>query len=131
MTRMLGVFSVGRVLNPRLARSQLLGGMVFGIGMALMEEGIVDRRHGGFLNADLAEYHVPVDADVADIEAIWVEEHDDDLNPMGSKGIGEIGIVGSPAAIANAVFHACGVRVRDLPITLDTLIERMDPALRL
>jgi xanthine dehydrogenase YagR molybdenum-binding subunit len=91
----------------------------------------VDRRHGGFLNADLAEYHVPVDADVADIEAIWVEEHDDDLNPMGSKGIGEIGIVGSPAAIANAVFHACGVRVRDLPITLDTLIERMDPALRL
>lgn len=131
VTRMLGVFSVGRVLNPRLARSQLLGGMVFGIGMALMEEGIVDRRHGGFLNADLAEYHVPVDADVADIEAIWVEEHDDDLNPMGSKGIGEIGIVGSPAAIANAVFHACGVRVRDLPITLDTLIERMDPALRL
>ncbi|KQU06572.1 xanthine dehydrogenase [Rhodococcus sp. Leaf7] len=131
VNRMLGVFSVGRVLNPRLARSQLMGGMIFGLGMAVMEEGIVDRRHGGFLNADLAEYHVPVDADVRDIEAIWVDEYDDDLNPMGSKGIGEIGNVGSAAAIANAVYHACGVRVRDLPIRLDTLVEKMDPALRL
>lgn len=124
--RMLGVFGIGRVMNPRLARSQLIGGMTFGLGMALMEAGNTDLEFGGFSNHDLAEYHVPVCADIpVDIEATWVEEHDDELSPMGGKGIGEIGTVGSPAAIGNAVFHATGVRVRDLPITLDKVLPHL------
>jgi xanthine dehydrogenase YagR molybdenum-binding subunit len=120
--RMLGVFAVGRIIEPRLARSQLIGGMVMGLGMALMEEGILDARSGATLNHDLAGYHVPVHADVTDVDAIWIEEDDSELNPMGSKGIGEIGITGAPAAVANAVFHATGKRVRDLPIRLDRLL---------
>lgn len=120
--RMLGVFAVGRVIEPRLARSQLIGGMVMGLGMALMEEAVYDATTGATVNRDLAGYHVPVHADVPEIEATWVEEDDDELNPMGSKGIGEIGITGAPAAIANAVHHATGVRVRDLPIRLDRLL---------
>lgn len=123
--RMLGVFGIGRVMNPRLARSQLIGGMTFGLGMALMEAGNTDLQFGGFSNHDLAEYHVPVCADTPDIEAVWVEEHDDELSPMGGKGIGEIGTVGSPAAIGNAVYHATGVRVRDLPITLDKVLPHL------
>ncbi|SNS86469.1 xanthine dehydrogenase family protein molybdopterin-binding subunit [Rhodococcoides kyotonense] len=123
--RMLGVFGIGRVMNPRLARSQLIGGMTFGLGMALMETGNTDREFGGFTNHDLAEYHVPVCADTPDIEAVWVEENDDELNPMGGKGIGEIGIVGSPAAIGNAVYHATGVRVRDFPITVDKVLPHL------
>jgi xanthine dehydrogenase YagR molybdenum-binding subunit len=87
-----------------------------------MEESIMDARFGDFVNHDLADYHVPVCADVRSIDAIWVDERDDDLNPMGSKGIGEIGIVGAAAAVANAVHHATGIRVRDLPIRLDRLI---------
>ena len=110
--RLLGVFAAGRVLNPRTARSQFIGGMTQGLGMALMEETVVDRRFGDFLSADLAQYHVPVNADVRDVEATWVEEEDPHLNPMGSKGIGEIGITGTAAAIANAVHAATGVRVR-------------------
>ncbi|WP_020107541.1 xanthine dehydrogenase family protein molybdopterin-binding subunit [Nocardia sp. 348MFTsu5.1] len=128
--RMLGVFAVGKVLNPRLARSQLLGGMTFGIGMALMEEGHPDARYGGFGNENMADYHVPAHADVLDVEAIWIDEDDDQLNPMGSKGIGEIGNVGSAAAIANAVFHATAVRVRDLPVRPDKLAGRIDPTLK-
>ncbi len=120
--RLLGVFAAGRIVNPRTARSQLIGGMTMGLGMALMEETIVDREFGDYANADLAEYHVPVNADVRDIEAIWVEEDDPHLNPMGIKGIGEIGITGCAAAIANAVFHATGVRVRELPITAEKLL---------
>ncbi|MEA2169606.1 MAG: xanthine dehydrogenase YagR molybdenum-binding subunit [Solirubrobacteraceae bacterium] len=120
--RMLGVFGVGRVINARLARSQLIGGMTMGLGMALMEESIVDREFGDFLNHDLAQAHVPANADVIDIDATWVDEVDENLNPMGSKGIGEIGITGASAAIANAVWHATGVRVRDLPIHLEDLI---------
>lgn len=124
--RMLGMFGIGRVMNPRLARSQLLGGMTFGLGMALMEAGNTDLEFGGFSNHDLAEYHVPVCADTpADIEATWVDEQDDELSPMGGKGIGEIGAVGSPAAIGNAVYHATGVRVRDLPITLDKVLPHL------
>nr|WP_296778145.1 xanthine dehydrogenase family protein molybdopterin-binding subunit [Rhodococcus sp. (in: high G+C Gram-positive bacteria)] len=123
--RMLGVFGIGRVMNPRLARSQLIGGMTFGLGMALMEAGNTDREFGGFSNHDFAEYHVPVCADTPDIEAVWVEEIDDELSPMGGKGIGEIGTVGSPAAIGNAVYHATGVRVRDLPITLDKVLPHL------
>jgi xanthine dehydrogenase YagR molybdenum-binding subunit len=91
--------------------------MTMGIGMALMEESVMDERFGDYLNRDLAQYHVPACADVLDIEAVWLEESDPHLNPMGAKGIGEIGIVGAAAAIGNAVHHATGVRVRDLPIT--------------
>ena len=125
--RMLGVFAVGKVLNPRLARSQLIGGMTFGLGMALMEEGHPDAQYGGFGNENLADYHVPSHADVRDIEAVWIDEVDDNINPMGSKGIGEIGNVGSAAAIANAVFNATGVRVRDLPVRPDKITEQLDP----
>ncbi len=120
--RMLGVFAAGRILNPRTARSQFLGGMTMGLGMALMEETVMDERFGDFLTADLAQYHVPVNADVRDIEAVWIEEDDPHLNPMGSKGIGEIGITGAAAAIANAVHAATGVRVRQLPIHVEHLV---------
>jgi xanthine dehydrogenase YagR molybdenum-binding subunit len=115
--RLLGVFAAGRILNARTARSQFIGGMTMGLGMALMEESTMDREYGDYLNHDLAQYHVPVNADVRSIEAHWLDEHDEHLNPMGSKGIGEIGIVGTAAAIANAVHDATGVRFRELPIT--------------
>ncbi|WP_153535936.1 xanthine dehydrogenase family protein molybdopterin-binding subunit [Actinomadura macrotermitis] len=115
--RMLGVFAAGRIIEPVTARSQFIGGMTMGIGMALMEEGIMDRRFGDYLNHDLAQYHVPVCADVRGIDAVWIDEHDPHLNPMGAKGIGEIGIVGAAAAIANALHHATGLRLRDLPLT--------------
>jgi len=128
--RQLGVFGVGRVMNPQTARSQFIGGMTMGLGMALLEQGVMDARFGDYVNHDLAEYHVPVNADVRDIEAVWLEEDDEHLNPMGGKGIGEIGIVGSPAAIVNAVWHATGVRVRDLPVLLDDVLNGLDPALR-
>lgn len=123
LPRVLGVFGVGRVINPKTARSQFIGGMTMGISMALHEESVMDREFGDYLNHDLAQYHVPVSADIQEIDAAWVEEHDDELNPMGSKGIGEIGIVGTAAAVANAVFHATGTRVRDLPIRLDRLVS--------
>ena len=122
LPRVLGVFGVGRVINPKTARSQFIGGMTMGLSMALHEESVMDREFGDYLNHDLAQYHVPVSADIQDIDAAWVDEDDDQLNPMGSKGIGEIGIVGTAAAVANAVFHATGKRVRDLPIRLDRLV---------
>jgi xanthine dehydrogenase YagR molybdenum-binding subunit len=120
--RMLGIFAAGRIVNPRTARSQFIGGMTMGIGMALMEESFLDPRSGHVVNHDLAEYHVPTNADVESIEVDWIEEDDRHVNPMGTKGIGEIGIVGAAAAIANAAFHATGIRVRDLPITSDKLL---------
>ena len=120
--RLLGAFAVGRVINPKTARSQFIGGLTMGLGMALMEESVMDRAFGDYVNADLAQYHVPACADVLDVDALWVQEHDDHLNPMGSKGIGEIGIVGTAAAITNAVWHATGVRVRDLPVKIETLL---------
>ncbi|MBY4014756.1 xanthine dehydrogenase family protein molybdopterin-binding subunit [Rhodococcus fascians] len=123
--RMLGVFGIGKVMNPRLARSQLIGGMTFGLGMALMESGVVDHEFGGFANHDLAEYHIPACADVTDLDAVWIEEVDTELAPMGGKGIGEIGAVGSSAAIGNAVYNATGVRIRDLPITLDKVLPHL------
>jgi xanthine dehydrogenase YagR molybdenum-binding subunit len=122
LPRVLGVFGVGRVINPKTARSQFIGGMTMGISMALHEESVMDREFGDYLNHDLAQYHVPACADILDIDAAWVDEDDGELNPMGSKGIGEIGIVGTAAAVANAVFHATGKRVRDLPIRLDRLV---------
>ena len=120
--RVLGVFAVGRVINPKTARSQFIGGMTQGLGMALQEESVMDRSFGDYLNHDLAQYHVPVNADIDDIDAAWIDEDDGELNPMGAKGIGEIGIVGTAAAVANAVYHATGRRMRELPIRLDRVL---------
>ncbi len=121
VTRVVSAVAGGRILNLKTARSQILGGVVWGIGMALHEETSIDHTFGRIMNPDFAEYHVPVNADVHDIEVIFVDEPDTSVNPMGIKGLGEIGIVGVAAAIANAVYHATGKRVRDLPITLDKL----------
>ncbi len=120
--RLVGVFGVGRVINPKTARSQLAGGMVMGLSMALHEESVPDLAVGGYVNHDLAGYHIATQADVGDIEVAWIDEDDPHLNPMGAKGVGEIGIVGTAAAVANAVHHATGVRVRDLPIRLDRFV---------
>ncbi len=120
--RMLGVFAAGRILNAKTARSQAIGGMVFGVGAALMEDAVVDTRYGYFVNHDLAEYHVPVHADIPNIEAIHLPELDDKANPLKSKGVGELSISGAGAAIANAVYNACGVRIRDFPLTLDKVL---------
>ncbi len=122
VARMVGVFDVGRVLNAKTARSQLAGGMIGGIGMALTEEVLLDERLGRVVNGNLAEYHVPAQMDVPDIDVAWVGVRDERANPLGIKGIGEIGITGTAAAIANAVHHATGRRVRDLPITIDKLL---------
>ena len=123
--RALGVFACGRIMNAKTARSQFIGGMTMGIGMALLEESVMDPHLGGFVNPDLAQYRVPVNADIRDVEAIWVDEVDTAVSPMGAKGIGEIGIVGTAAAVANAVHHATGVRVRDLPIRPDRLLGKL------
>jgi xanthine dehydrogenase YagR molybdenum-binding subunit len=123
LRRMLGVFTIGRVLNEKTARSQMLGGMTFGVGAALMEEAVVDPRFGLFVNHDLAEYHVPVDADIVELDAILLPELDDKSTPLKTKGAGELGICGAGAAVANAVYNACGVRIRDYPLTLDKVLE--------
>lgn len=120
--RLLGVFATGRIMNAKLARSQFLGGMTMGLSMALHEESVMDLRFGDYVNHDFAEYHIATNADVGTIDVSWIDEEDPYINPMGAKGIGEIGIVGTAAAIANAVYHATGIRVRDLPITLDKLL---------
>ena len=120
--RNVSAFAAGRILNAKTARSQYLGGIVQGIGMALMEETHLDRRLGSFYNVNLGEYLLPVHADIRDIEIIMVEEQDEHVNPIGAKGIGEVGIVGVAPAIANAVYHATGKRVRDLPITIEKLL---------
>jgi xanthine dehydrogenase YagR molybdenum-binding subunit len=120
VTRVVSAVAAGRILNTKTASSQILGSVVWGIGMALHEETLIDHRFGRVMNANIAEYHVPVNADIHDIRVIFVDEPDDS-NPLGVKGVGEIGIVGVAAAIANAVYHATGKRVRDLPITLDKL----------
>jgi xanthine dehydrogenase YagR molybdenum-binding subunit len=121
VTRVVNAVAAGRILNPKTAHSQVMGSVVWGIGMALHEETLVDHAFGRVMNANIAEYHVPVNADVHDIKVIFVDEPDDIINPLGMKGLGEIGIVGVAAAIANAIYHATGQRVRDLPITLDKL----------
>ncbi len=121
VTRVVSAIAAGRILNTQTAHSQVMGSVVGGIGMALHEETLYDHRFGRIMNANIAEYHVPVNADVQDIKVIFVDEPDEVINPLGIKGLGEIGIVGVAAAIANAVYHATGKRVRDLPITLDKL----------
>jgi xanthine dehydrogenase YagR molybdenum-binding subunit len=121
VTRVVSAIAAGRILNTKTAHSQIMGAVVGGIGMALHEEALVDHAFGRVMNADIAEYHVPVNADIRDIQVIFVDEPDDVINPLGIKGVGEIGIVGVAAAVANAVYHATGKRVRDLPITLDKL----------
>ncbi|MGH3898401.1 MAG: xanthine dehydrogenase family protein molybdopterin-binding subunit [Pseudonocardiaceae bacterium] len=120
--RMLGVFAVGRIINPRTARSQFVGGMTMGLSMALHEHSVLDSRFGHVVNHDFAEYHIAANADVGAIEVHWLDEDDPHVNPMGSKGIGEIGIVGTAAAIANAAYHATGIRVRELPLTADRFL---------
>jgi xanthine dehydrogenase YagR molybdenum-binding subunit len=121
VTRVVSAVAAGRILNTKTAHNQIMGGMIWGIGMALHEETLLDHHFGRIMNANYGEYHVPVNADVHDIQVIFVDEPDDIINPLGIKGVGEIGLVGVAAAIANAVYHATGKRVRDLPITLDKL----------
>ncbi len=121
VTRVVSAVAAGRILNTKTAHSQIMGSVVWGIGMALHEETLIDHKFGRIMNANIAEYHVPVNADVHDIKVIFVDEPDEIINPLGIKGVGEIGIVGVAAAIANAIYHATGKRVRDLPITLDKL----------
>ena len=122
VSRVVTAIAAGRILNPKTGRSQIMGGIVWGIGMALHEKSVMDQRFGRFINHNLAEYHVPVNADIRDIDVIFVEEHDSIVNPLGVKGLGEPGVVGVAAAVANAIFHATGIRVRELPITLDKLL---------
>ncbi len=124
LRRMLGVFDAGRILNAKTARSQLIGGMIWGVGSALHEHSEVDTRFGSFVNNDLAGYHVPVHADIpAGIEAIMLDGFDDKSSPLGPKGVGELGICAAGAAVANAVYNACGVRVRDYPLTPDKVLN--------
>ena len=121
--RIVGAYGAGRIVNPKTTRSQCIGGMIGGIGMALMEHAVVDPRNGRVPNANLAEYAVPVHADAPPVmDVILVDEHDPHVNPLGVKGVGEIALVGVAPAIANAVFHATGRRIRELPITPDKLL---------
>ncbi|RYG00573.1 MAG: xanthine dehydrogenase family protein molybdopterin-binding subunit, partial [Caulobacteraceae bacterium] len=123
--RMLAVCAAGRILNPKAARSQVIGAMTMGVGSALMEDLIVDKRVGFFVNHDLASYEVPVHADIPHQEVVFLDETDPTTSPMKAKGVGELGICGVSAAVANAIYNASGVRVRDYPITLDKLLASM------
>lgn len=125
--RMTGVFSVGRVINPAAARSQFLGGMIMAQSAALYEEAVRDPRFGHTVTQDLASYHVATHADVGDLDVEWLDDVDEHATPMGSRGIGEIGIVGTSAAIVNAAYHATGVRVRELPATPEKFLARGGP----
>jgi xanthine dehydrogenase YagR molybdenum-binding subunit len=122
VVRVVNAVAAGRIINPKTARSQVMGGVVFGIGMALHEEALIDTQIGRVMNHNFAEYHIPVNADISGIEIIFVDEQDDKVSPLGVKGVGEIGVVGTAAAIANAVYHATGKRIRSLPITIDALL---------
>jgi xanthine dehydrogenase YagR molybdenum-binding subunit len=120
--RIVGAYAAGRIVNPGMARSQAIGGMVGGIGIALLEGTITDRKSGRIVNADLVNYLAPVNADIADLDCIFVEENDPHVNPLGVKGMGELALVGVAPAIANAVFHATGKRVREFPIKPEKLL---------
>jgi len=122
VSRMVGAFAAGRIINPRMVRSQIFGGMIWGMSFALHERAVTDRRSGRILNADFAEYHVPVNADVPPMEALMIDEYDVHVNALGIKGVGEIGVTGSAGAVANAVWHATGTRVRRFPIGIDDLV---------
>jgi xanthine dehydrogenase YagR molybdenum-binding subunit len=124
--RMLGVFAAGRILNAKTARSQMIGGMIWGIGSALMEGNQVDLRYGSFINQDLASYHVAVNADIGAIEAVLLDEADPHGSPLGSKGLGELGICGAGAAVINAIYNATGARIRDIPATPDKLLSSLE-----
>jgi xanthine dehydrogenase YagR molybdenum-binding subunit len=124
--RMLGVFAAGRILNEKTARSQVTGAMIWGVGMALHEDAVIDGRTGHFVNHDLAEYHVPCHADIPELEVYFLPEIDDKTNPLKIKGLGELGICGSGAAVANAVYNACGVRIREFPLTLDKVFTGLE-----
>jgi xanthine dehydrogenase YagR molybdenum-binding subunit len=121
--RMLSVLTAGRILNEKTARSQCLGGMTMGIGAALAEDLVMDPRFASYVNHDMAEYHVPVQADIPDLEVVFLPELDDKASPLKSKGLGELGICGVGAAVANAVYNATGVRIRDYPLTLDKILK--------
>jgi xanthine dehydrogenase YagR molybdenum-binding subunit len=123
VTRVVGAFAAGRIINPRMVQSQFYGGMIWGVSFALHEQALVDPHSGRVMNANLAEYRIPVNADVPSLEAILVDEHDQYVNALGIKGVGEMGITGTAGAVANAVWHATGIRVRKYPIALDRLIE--------
>ncbi|WP_045688821.1 xanthine dehydrogenase family protein molybdopterin-binding subunit [Hymenobacter sp. AT01-02] len=125
VTRWVSVMAAGRILNPKTARSQVIGGSIFGIGAALMEQTVRDPHLARYTNADLANYHIPVNADIPDMQVEFVDEHDPYVNAMGVKGIGEIAIVGVTAAVANAVFHATGRRLRSLPMTPDKVLDAL------
>jgi xanthine dehydrogenase YagR molybdenum-binding subunit len=122
VARVVSGFAAGKIINPKTARSQAIGGIVGGIGMALMEETYWDPRNGRVVNANLADYHVPAHADIPALDAFFIDEHDPHVNPLGAKGLAELSIVGVAAAVANAVYHATGKRIRDLPITPDKLL---------
>jgi xanthine dehydrogenase YagR molybdenum-binding subunit len=122
VTRVVNAVAAGRILNPKTARSQVMGGVVMGLGMALHEEGMVDHRTGRIMNHNIAEYHVPAHADIEEIDVIFIDEDDDKASPIGVKGLGEIGIVGIAAAVSNAIFHATGARIRSFPITIDKIL---------
>jgi xanthine dehydrogenase YagR molybdenum-binding subunit len=124
--RALGVFAAGRIMNPRTARSQLAGGQVWGISAALLEAAEIDQRKARYVNDNLSEYHVPVNADIGEVKTVMLHEEDTLINPLGIKGVGELGITGMNAAIANAVYHATGVRFRKLPIRIEDVL----PAVR-
>jgi xanthine dehydrogenase YagR molybdenum-binding subunit len=125
--RMAGVFAAGRILNPKTARSQVIGAMAMGVGAALMEHAVVDTRIGYFVNHDMAEYLVPVHADIPHQDVVFLDELDAKSSPMKAKGVGELGICGAGAAVANAIYNACGARIRDYPITLDKILGSLPP----
>ena len=120
---MVGAFASGRILNPRTAHSQYMGGMIWGVGSAIHEQTEIDPRTSRYVNANLADYMIPVNADIGEVHIIMVPEEDTVINPLGIKGIGEIGIVGTSAALANAIYHATGQRLRDLPLRIDSLVS--------
>jgi xanthine dehydrogenase YagR molybdenum-binding subunit len=124
--RMLGVFAAGRILNAKTARSQMIGGMTWGIGSALMEENQVDLRYGSYIAQDLANYHVPVNADIGTMDVVFLPESDPHGNPLGSKGIGELSICGAGAAVVNAIHNATGARIRNFPATPDKLLATLE-----